>query len=148
MGGLAVGVAVAGTQALVAKVSFFAKVKAELRKLFTNVPGWEASAAATMTYVAPLVETMVSLVEPEAAPAVNALVAKVQSALAAAAVVIKDAGSKPTLATYLNAVKADMAQVEAIAGVKDPVAAAKLAALVGTITGEVDAILTEVGSAA
>lgn len=130
----------------VAQLSFFAKVKAELKRLFTHVPGWEASAAATLTYVAPLVESVVALVDPEAAPVVNALIAKVQSAMAAAAVVIKDAGPTPTLITYLNAVKGDLAQVEGVAGVKDPVTAAKLTALVGTITGEVEAILAELGA--
>ena len=130
----------------VAQLSFFAKVKAELKKLFMHVRGWEASAAATLTYVAPLVETVVALVDPEAAPVVNALIAKVQSAMAAAAVVIKDAGPTPTLITYLNAVKGDLAQVEGVAGVKDPVTAAKLTALIGTITGEVEAILAELGA--
>ena len=130
----------------VVQLSFFAKVKAELKKLFAHAPGWEASAAATLTYVAPMVETVVALVDPAVAPVVNGLIAKAQSAMAAAAVVIKDAGPTPTLITYLNAVKSDLALVESAAGVKDVVAAAKLAALVGTITGEIQAILAEVSA--
>ncbi len=130
----------------VVQLSFFAKVKAELKKLFTHAPGWEASAAATLTYVAPMVETVVALVDPAVVPVVNALIAKMQSAMAAAAVVIKDAGPRPTLITYLNAVKGDLAQVENAAGVKDPAAAAKLTALIGTITGEIEAILAEVSA--
>ena len=130
----------------VVQLSFFAKVKAELKKLFTHAPGWEASAAATLTYVAPMVETMVALVDPAVVPLVNTLIAKVQSAMAAAAVVIKDAGPKSTLITYLNAVKSDVALVESAAGVKDPAAAAKLTALIGTITGEIEAILAEVSA--
>ena len=132
----------------VGELSFFSKVKAELKKLFTHVPGWEASAAATLTYVAPMVEAMVALVDPAVAPVVGALIAKVQSAMAAAAVVIKDAGPKPTLVTYLNAVKSDVSLVESAAGVKDPAATAKLTALIGTITGEIEAILAEVGGGA
>ncbi len=132
----------------VAQHSFFAKVKAELKKLFTHAPGWEASAAATLTYVAPMVETVVALVDPAVAPVVDGVIAKVQSAMAAAAVVIKDAGPKPTLVTYLNAIQSDLAQVESAAGIKDPVAAARLTALVGTITGEIQAILAEVGAGA
>lgn len=127
-------------------LSFFSQVKAELKKLFTHVPGWEASAAATLTYVAPMVETAVTLADPAAAPLVNALIAKVQSAMAAAAVVIKTAGPTPTLVTYLNAVNSDIAQVEGLAQIKDPATAAKLASVVATITGEVDAILTEIGA--
>lgn len=129
------------------QVSFFGRVKAELKKLFTRAPGWEASAAATLTYVAPMVETVVTLVDPAIAPVVDALIAKVQSAMAAAAVVIKAAGPAPTLVTYLNAVNNDLAQVESVAGVKDAATAAKLTALVATITEEVNAILTEVSAA-
>ncbi len=128
----------------VVTVSFFGRVKAELKKLFLHAPGWEASAAATLTYVAPMVELAVTLADPAAAPIVNALIEKVQSAMAAAAVVIKAAGPTPTLVTYLNAINNDIAQVENAAQIKDPATAAKLAALVGTITGEVNAILAEV----
>lgn len=125
-------------------VCFFRKVEAELKKLFTRVPGWEASASATLTYVAPLVEAILLLANPEAAPAVVALVSKVQSAMAAAAVVVKDAGPVPTLTTYLQAVNHDLAQIEAAAQIKDPATAAKLTAMVSTITSEVNAILAEV----
>lgn len=129
------------------QMSFFGRVEAELKKLFTHAPGWEASAAATLTYVAPLVETVVTLVDPAIAPVVNALIAKVQSAMAAAAVVIKAAGPAPTLVTYLNAVNNDLAQVAGLAGIKDVASAAKLTALVTTITTEVNAILAEITTA-
>jgi hypothetical protein len=126
------------------KLSFFAQVKLELRKLFKQVPGWEASAAATLTYIAPLVETIVALADPAAAPAVNAIIAKVQSAMAAAAVVVKAAGPTPTLVTYLNAINGDIDQLLTAAQVKDPDTANKLKAITGTITGEINAILAEI----
>ncbi len=124
------------------QVSFFSKVKAELKKLFTHAPGWEASAAATLTYVAPLVETIVVIVDPEAAPVVNLLIAKVQSAMAAAAVVVKEAGPAPTLVTYLNAINDDLAQVATAAGIKDAATTQKLTATIAAITAEVNAILS------
>ena len=128
-----------------AQVSFFARVKAELKKLFVHAPGWEASAAATLTYVAPMVETVMTLVDPAAAPVVNNTISKIQSAMAAAAVVIKSAGPTPTLVTYLDAINNDIAQVQTAAQVKDPATTAKITALVATITREVNAILAEVG---
>ena len=124
--------------------SFFGRVKAELKKLFAHAPGWEASAAATLTYVAPMIEVMVTLADPAAAPAVDAVIEKVQSAMAAAAVVIKAAGPTPTLVTYLNAINNDLTQVEGVAGIKDAATAARLTALVTTVTEEVNAILAEV----
>ena len=132
----------------VVQTSFFKKVELELKKLFVHAPGWEASAAATMTYIAPMVETLVALTDPAAAPVVNGLIAKVQSAMAAATVVIKDAGPTPTLNTYLNSILANLVQIEDAAQIKDPGTTAKLTALVGTITGEVQAIVTEVGATA
>lgn len=123
--------------------SFFERVMLELKKLFTHVPGWEASAAATMTYVAPMVEAVVALTDPAAAPAVTALIAKVQSATAAAAVLIKASGPKPTLLTYLNAIQKDLALVESVAGVTDAGTKQKLGALIETITAEVNAVVTE-----
>ncbi len=127
-------------------VSFFERVRSELKRLFVRIPGWEASAAATLTYVAPMIETFVSLAAPEAAPLVNAIVEKVQSATAAAAVVIKTAGPAPTLVTYLNAINNDLAQIEGVAGIKDPAMAQRMTVLVGTITAEVNAILAEVNA--
>ncbi len=127
-----------------AETSFFSKVKAELKRLFLHGPGWEASAAATLTYVAPLVETIVALADPEAAPLVTSLIQKVQSAMAAAAVVVKNAGPAPTLVTYLHAINNDLAQVEAVAQIKDAGIAQKLATTVATITTEVNAILLAV----
>ncbi len=127
-------------------VPFFGRVRTELKKLFTHVPGWEASASATLTYVAPMVEAVVTLADPGAAPLVDALIEKVQSAMAAAAVVIKAAGPAPTLVTYLNAINGDIAQITSVAGLKDPASITKMTALLDTITGEVNAILEEVGT--
>ena len=66
--------------------------------------------------------------------------------MAAAAVVIKAAGPTPTLVTYLNAINGDIAQIASVAGLTDPASVTKLTALLGTITGEVNAILEEVGT--
>lgn len=127
--------------------SFFARVKAELVKLFTHAPGWEASAAATLTYIAPMVELVATFVDPGATVAVCTVLAKIQSAMAAAAVVIKAAGPTPTLITYLNAIINDLAEIEALAQVKDPATASKLEALVTAITQEVNAIHLEISGA-
>ncbi len=131
----------------VGQLSFFARVKAELKKLFVHAPGWEASAAATLTYVAPMVELIVGMADPVAAPAVTALIEKVQSAMAAAAVVIKAAGPAPTLITYLNAINNDLGQIEAVVGLKDAATASKVTVLVAAIMQEVNAIQVEVSAA-
>ena len=72
---------------------------------------------------------------------------KIQSAMAAAAVVVKAAGPKPTLLTYLNAIRDDAAQLLSAAGLQDPAAAQRLTSLVGAITAEVDAMVQEINAA-
>ena len=129
------------------EASFFSKVKFELKTLFTHAPSWESSAAATLTYVAPMVETIVTLADPAAAPALDASISRVQAAMAAASVVIKAAGPTPTLVKYLNAINANAAELGSVAGIKDPQTAAKLESIVGVITAEVNAILAEVTGA-
>lgn len=127
--------------------SFFTRVKAELTKLFTHAPGWEASAAATLTYVAPMVDLLITMLDPGVAPAVEAVLAKVQSAMAAAAVVIKSAGPTPTLITYLNAISCDMAEIESFVHMSDPNMAGRFKALVSAISQEITAIQLEVSTA-
>jgi hypothetical protein len=127
--------------------SFYSAVKNEFTKLFKQAPSFDAAAAATITYVAPLVESIVTFVDPAVEPVVASIVAKVQSALAAAAVVIKSAGSTPTLLTYLNSINSDITQIEAAAQIKDAATADKLTAITGTITGEIDAIISEIQAA-
>ena len=124
--------------------SFFSKVKAELQDLFAHTPGWEASASATLKYVAQMLETIITLADPTAAPKVNEAISRVQAAMAAASVVIKEAGPKPTLIKYLQAINNNAAELESASGVKDPQTTLKLNAVLGTITHEVNAILSEV----
>ena len=125
------------------KVSFFNKVKTELKTLFTHTPNWEVSASATLTYVAPMVESIVTLVDPTAAPTLNASIARVQAAMAAASVVIKEAGPQPTLAKYLHAILDDAGELANVSGIKDPQTLLRLASVVNTITAEVNAILDQ-----
>ncbi len=128
--------------------TFFGAFKSEVGKLFKHAPAWDAAAISTITYVAPLVETAVALADPAAAPAVASIVTKVESALTSAQVVLK-AGqtSSPSLITYLQAVNDNIDQVEAAAQIKDPATAAKLTAIVGTITAEISAIIGEIQAA-
>ena len=126
------------------ELSFFSRVKSELKMLFAHAPSWEVSAAATLTYVAPMVEAIATLADPAAAPTVSDAIARVQAAMAAASVLIKAAGPTPTLVKYLHAVIDNAANLEVATGSADPQTKAKLQLLVSTITAEVNAILNEV----
>ncbi len=125
-------------------LTFKEKVKAEFAHLFGHVPSYAAIATSTITYVAPLVETALTFIDPVAGAASVALVGKVQGALAAANVVIKDAGPAPTVLTYLNAVQGNLQQLLTAADLKNPDEKDKYTTLITALTQEVTGLIQEI----
>jgi hypothetical protein len=125
-------------------MSFFSKVEAELKELFVKAPKWEATAAATLKFVAPLVETLLAFTDPAAAVVVDPLITKLQLAMATASVVLKDAGPVPTLQSSLTAITTNLTAIEAAAQIKDPATQAKFTAAVTVIGGEISAIISSI----
>lgn len=121
-------------------MSFFKKVEARLKSLFSKLPSWDTTALATLKFAAPLLETVAALVEPQFAPAVDAIVAKLQNGFAVAAVTIDDAGPNANLTSVMGSINTNLSQLEGAAQIKDPATAAKLTAIVNTISGELAAI--------
>ncbi len=121
--------------------SFAEKIEAGFKRLFGHAPTYAGIATSTITFVAPLVLGVTALVDPAALPVVQPIVIKIQSALAAANVVIKDAGPQATIATYLQSVTSNLGQLESAAQIKNTDQAAKLTGLVTLISGEVQALL-------
>jgi hypothetical protein len=129
-------------------MSFFTKVEAEFKELFTKAPTWEATAATTLKYVAPLVETLLAFVDPAAAVIVDPLITKLQGAMATASVLLRAAGPTPTLQSSLTAITTNLAAIEAAAQIKDPATQAKFTAAVTTIGAEISAIISSVPATA
>lgn len=125
-------------------MSFFKKIESWVASIFKKAPSWETIAKSTILYVAPLLETIVALADPAAAPAVDAIVDKIKVGLAAASVTLSDAGPVPTLSTILASVNTNIGQLEAAAQIKDPATQAKLTATVNLISGEIQAILSAI----
>lgn len=121
-------------------------IEAWFKKLFGSTK-WEKTASSVITYVAPLLETIVALVAGQPVEAaVAAIVAEIQGDLAAASALIANAnvlGVSPVAGAInlLNSVKANLGQLLAAAQVKDTALQQKITAISNSIIGEIEAIL-------
>lgn len=133
--------------------SFFSKVASWFKRLFKAAPQAEHIALATITYVAPIVEGILALVDPPAAAIVTPIITVVERDLSTVAATIQDgmpaAGSSAEQAveSALNAIKSNIGGLLQVAEVKNSAKITEITTAVNTITGEVDAILGSLGTA-
>jgi hypothetical protein len=130
-------------------VKIFSSIEAWFKKVFTNAPSWDKIASATLTVVAPLVETVVALTAGEpASAAIAVIVGKIQSDLGAATALIESATASPTLTTILNAVKANLSALLVAGQISDPKTVAEVTSIVNTVIAEIEAISSVVPATA
>jgi hypothetical protein len=128
-------------------------ILAEIEKAFKDIFGsnkWEQTASVTLTFVGPLLTTIISLTagEPAAAMVSNVL-AKVQTGLQTASKVLADVASGnatsatavATLSTTLTTVQTDLQSLLKAGQIKNPTTVASVTGVVNTIIGELQAIL-------
>lgn len=129
---------------------FWHRTEQVFKELFGSTT-WEKTASSVLTYVGPLLGTLVALTA--GAPAgglVTAAVAKAQSALATVAAVVSGATSTPpanelaAATNALNSVKTNLAALLTAADVKNSAHATEITATVTTVIGEVEAMLENI----
>lgn len=126
--------------------SFFSKVEAELKKLFGSTTV-EQKIQSVISYVAPIVNTIISLADPAIAPFVAGVISTVQSDLATVSVVVQGAAvsagstAAQTVTSALNSVKANLAGLLASAEIKNSAKVSQITAATNLVIGEVDAAL-------
>lgn len=131
-------------------ISFFEKVKSWFQRWFKSAPGVEHTIIATLTYVAPIVEGVLTLVDPPAAAIVTPVITIVQRDLATVAATVQDGmpapGSAPAQAVIsaLNAINTNIAGLLNVAEVKNSAKIAEIEDAVHTITQEIDAVVGSV----
>lgn len=129
--------------------SFFHRVGAAFKKLFGSST-WEKQAASAISYVAPLLETIVGLSAGSAAQAeVTSVVTTVQTDLATVAAVIdggtvSDAHGAQVVINALTSVKSNLSGLLEVAAIKNSDKQAAITSAVNLIVGEVDAMLGSV----
>lgn len=124
--------------------SLFSKIKSIFKKLFGMEPKIAQAISATITVVAPLLETiLIVLGDAPVAAIVSDIVETIQTDLAAATALVQSSGATPTLTGVLNAVVTNLNSILSAADVKDPVTLEKLTTIVNTLVAEIQAILIE-----
>ena len=127
--------------------SVFEKIGAEIEKLFGGTASVEQKVQAAITFVAPLVNTVVVLADPAIAPTVAKVISTVQADLALVSTVVQEATPVPgssaatTATTSLNSVKTNLSELLTDSGVKNSANFTKISAAVNLIVGEVEAVL-------
>lgn len=125
--------------------TFFHKVGSAFKKLFGSST-WEKTASSTITFVAPLLETIVGYVAGSGAEnTVKGIIGTVQSDLATIAAVVDggqvDAHGTAVVVSALNSVRANMSGLLNLAEVKNSDKQAAITTAVNLVVGEVDAML-------
>lgn len=116
-------------------------------KLFVkDEPKIEAVAATTLATVSPLVVAVaaVATANPAVAAATAAILSAISSKLAAAQVVIVSLGSATSAKSLLQLVQADLSQLLAVIGVKDPAVASAISADVNKISEALSVIVAAI----
>lgn len=129
---------------------FWHRLEAALKKIFGSTT-WEKTTSGIITYVAPLLETLIALTAggPAAALATS-IINTVQTDLATVSAVVSGATATPpanelqAAVGALNSIKANLGQLLAAAEIKNSGKQAEITLAVNTIVGEIDACLENV----
>jgi hypothetical protein len=127
-------------------MSFFSKIGSFFKKLFTNAPSWSQTASTTLTLAAPLISTVVGLVSgPDNAAEALQVAHEVQADLTAASALISQAhgtNEAGNLAAILQSVNSNLDALLGAGHIRNPETLSKVKTIVGTISGEVSAIIS------
>jgi hypothetical protein len=125
--------------------TFASKVEAGLKKLFGEMPKIEQIIASVLTVVAPLLQTLVALVDPVAAPATAAILAEIKTDLATAytaSVAVNTIADSSSIKSALTNIQSNLPALLAAAKVENVGVVSQIEGFVNAITPELEAVLT------
>jgi hypothetical protein len=126
-------------------MSFFSELEADFKKLFGHAPTYIHLAISAISFGAPVVEMILSAVDPAAVAVVQPIVTRIEAGLATAYTLTKKGTSAgATLASTLTSVQSDLTTIESTAGIKSPETQAKIATLLAEIQAVVALIDSEI----
>jgi hypothetical protein len=126
-------------------MSFFSKIEAEFKSLTDKEPTFAQSVQSIVTYVAPVVLTVLTFTDPAIEPIVSKAISVVQSDLATVNAVVKSSTVTPG-STAAATVKAALGSITSNLSGLLQVAAVKNSAKITQITAAVNEISTEINS--
>lgn len=126
-------------------LTFFESIGGWFRKVFKNVPQWNVVALSALNVVAPLVETVFELADPQAASIVTPIFTQIQADMGTVSGLLQS-GNTQNLTSMLNAIKSNFSTLITEAHISNPDSVAKANAAEATITSELEAIIASVPS--
>ncbi|MBW4037527.1 MAG: hypothetical protein HIU91_01395 [Acidobacteria bacterium] len=130
--------------------SFASKVEAEFKKMFKEAPSWLAIAEGVLTYLGPIVVTIVDIAGgPALGTEAGAVLSDIKTKLATAAAMVKTAGSTTGIEGVLTEIQADLPVLLSALQVSNPTSVEKVTAYTEIVGTELAALLSSLsGSAA
>ena len=127
-------------------VTEFDKIEAWFKSWWKKLPAWNVVAMSALNVAAPLVETILDLVDPAAAGVIEPIITEIQSKFGTAASLISSANTT-NLSTTLTSITTQLPTLLSLANITNPASIAKASAAVTTISSEIEAILASIPSA-
>jgi hypothetical protein len=122
--------------------SFASKVESAFKKLFGEAPSWIAIAQGVLTYLGPIVVTILTIGGGAAlGDEANAIIANIKSDLATAFAVASTAGAATGLPTLLAGIQSQLPALLAALKVSNPTSLSKIESYVAIIDTELTALL-------
>lgn len=131
---------------------FWHKAEAVLKELFGS-SSWEKTASATLTYIGPALQLLLTLAAgPQVAAIVGGVIAKAQAGLATIGAVVNGATSTPApnavaaAVAAANSIRANLTGLLSVAEIKNSTRSAEITAVVNEIVGELDEFVSNAPS--
>lgn len=116
--------------------SWGSKIESMFKKVLSNAPTWTRIAQTTLTFLGPLLETVVTAeAGPIAGAALTAALTKIQNDLTAANALVSAVGPSPTLATFLSGLQSDLATLEKDFNITNPASISTINLIVSELEG-------------
>jgi hypothetical protein len=125
--------------------SFAAKVEAAFKKLFGEAPSWISVAQGVLTYLGPIVVTLLTVGGGAAlGEEANAIIGGIKSDLATALATVKTADAATSIPNLLSGIQAELPNLLAAVRVSNPSVVSKVESYTNIISTEITALLNAV----
>ena len=129
--------------------SFSAKVEAAFKKLFGDAPSWIAIAQGVLTYLGPIVVTILTIGGgPALGDEANQIIATIKTDLATALATVTAANGATSLPSLLADIQTQLPVLLAAVKVSNPTVVASIEKYTNMIDAEITALLTALPAAA
>lgn len=127
-------------------VTFFERLGSKLKSLFKKLPAAEVQISSTVNYIAPFLEELDTLADPELAPVVNPVIDKIKVGLAALATTITDssASGKANVVSIAASLSTNATALESAFQVKNPATQEKVTGIIKLVSGEIAAVQAQI----